>query len=802
MEIKEKLILEQDLISFYAVKSSNKSIGIIEEYSKNPSITYSGIKRYITKDIELLKSFSTENLIKLLTAVSSKDTAMNDALVKIIMERLKTEKFFCEDIDNEFFMKPVHSNNIMWSKLGKENLEKIKTEIIKRLKNTKGTSVENIANNLKFVEDAANFLKYFEDGIFTEEKIATLEEMISKDENALRYMNFGLFQDKIYNIGTDFVKYISKFPALSAQLIILEKHNPELLKVLENEIKSYKNLPDNYDKIEVLMTYFTKKSFAINLDKATQIDENNLIDCAFLNFKTQSDPDVINVEYGENYNERLKAEYDKKYNEAENISQKLNVYFNKRFSMSIGEAKKIIEEYASDLENLNISEEDRKLFSEIENILKINKETDIDEIYNECITEYKAVEIMNIKQKIASECALSYTESMEQTDKSFRKMLKDDDLSETIDYNGIKVKQVKLRGNFDLLVHSTDTGFISEQKIDKETNFVKKWAIGKDKSNHIISTSYINQDFLGCAPVNENGVMYGFTKINREDIKLMGVTDINTYSREFSYSSKYQKYMSAKTMPYNSRRVYNEFALEREKVTPDYVILFDDMNEKVKENAYRAATQFEIPVLYIDKEEIVKQQMENLQNLIENFKQSGDVEILKHILNTYETNSAGWLLNRGSEEDKSYTGEIDNSHFKHTFEEMWKNIDNTISEYINTATNNKDTQDLVKIGMILLSEMELYKDCSEVRPISKTELTFDANKIVEKVNKGFDKIGESEYKINLEEIKTTDQYRIKIKDIMQNALHGENKVTLTDVILAERVKLQMEKREDTKEYDE
>ena len=42
--------------------------------------------------------------------------------------------------------------------------------------------------------------------------------------------------------------------------------------------------------------------------------------------------------------------------------------------------------------------------------------------------------------------------------------------------------------------------------------FTKKYKVtrrqnnGKNKNNHIISTAYGNQDFLGMAPVGENGV--------------------------------------------------------------------------------------------------------------------------------------------------------------------------------------------------------------------------------------------------------------------------------------------------------
>lgn len=306
--------------------------------------------------------------------------------------------------------------------------------------------------------------------------------------------------------------------------------------------------------------------------------------------------------------------------------------------------------------------------------------------------------------------------------------------------------------------------------------------IGVDKENHVISTTLVTNDFLGTSPVGNNGVRYGFTAIPEEDIRLMGVTDLNTYSTSFSYDAARKKYMSAKTLPYNSRRVYSEFGIEREGTIPNYAVIFDDDSEEVKNNSYKAASQFDIPVVFIDKKEIEQQQIGNLRELITKIKKEGNIEDVKSLINCYETNRAGWLLNRYKEEkDESFTENIDNSRFEQDFDTIGAEIEGVVKEYLSTAVEKSDVQELTGIMEILLGEIELYKDCEKTTPISKTQISFDAKGLVEGVNEALNKVGASEYAVDTEQLPGVEDYKLTIKQIIANALTGENSVTIVDI---------------------
>ena len=67
----------------------------------------------------------------------------------------------------------------------------------------------------------------------------------------------------------------------------------------------------------------------------------------------------------------------------------------------------------------------------------------------------------------------------------------------------------------------------------------------------------------------------------KDNIRLMGNTDINSYTVSFGYDAKYKKYLTASTMPYYSRKVYNEIGVEKEGVIPSCVIISEDFDEAV-----------------------------------------------------------------------------------------------------------------------------------------------------------------------------------------------------------------------------
>ena len=742
-ELIKKIIEEQDIVALYTYDGFNKSLGIMQEYSNG--ILYSELKKFILQNSEMLKKFTTKNLYTLLA--STYDESEKQIINEQIAERLEKEDFFCEDIDSEVFLHPIHTYD-SYGKIDKDVRNKINIELEKQLKEL-GKEYEIIDKNIKNYPDAANFLKYYKDGIFNNDKIAMINKFIEKDSKALEYMNFGIFKDNIFEIGSEFCEYISKFPTISYQLIFLEEKSPEIFKKISERFKNYNDIKENLDEIEVLITYCARNAFDL---KEKNIKIEDLLECAYRN---SNEFKLINVECGEDYKKRLNQELDKQYTNAKDIKEKLNIYMNKKYSLSLSGAKDLLKDFGTDIENLELSEETKKLFLELGEIVNLEDEKEIDRLFKENEMTYSTIQVKKIKNKI-----------------------KNNENVANIEYKGKKIPCVKLKGNFNFLVHSTDAEFVNTK--NSVENFAEDWSSGKDKKNHIISTTYINQDFLGMAPVAKNGVRYAFSNLEKSKLKLMGVTDLNTYSNSFAYNSVKRQYMSSKTLVYNSRRVYSEFGIEREGTIPDYVVICDDDLPEVIENSYKSASQFEIPIIYINKAEIEKEQIKNLEDMLGQFRNTKDTEVLHKLINTYETNMAGWLLNRSDEiqDDKSHTANVDNTRFKEDFKQIQSQIEDTVKEYFKESKENKISDNKIsEVISILLDEIELYEGCEETKPISKTRVSFNVQELLQEANKTLDDIGKSELKVDMDAKMTSKQYKKKIQEFVKNALNGEELIT-------------------------
>ena len=304
----------------------------------------------------------------------------------------------------------------------------------------------------------------------------------------------------------------------------------------------------------------------------------------------------------------------------------------------------------------------------------------------------------------------------------------------------------------------------------------------------IIASAYMNQDFLGCAPVGENGVMYGFTDIDVEKVNIMGTTDINSYVRSYDHSASANKYRTADEMPYESRRVYSEIGIERTDTKPNCVVMFDDLEDEAKMNAYDAAAEFNIPIYYIDKKEIAEQQIERLQGKIADFKETKDINKLDEIINTYETNAAGFLLNRTKKEvDETHTSQIDNTVFKEQFDKVENEIYDSVTQHLEYISSKEDknllVSDIVKIKEIAEKEEALYSETMEQKPISKTESRFKNTEIKGLSEKILDQVDSVEYK----------DKGLSMKALVAGAI---DEVKVKDIEEVDRIKMSREKEDE------
>ena len=116
-------------------------------------------------------------------------------------------------------------------------------------------------------------------------------------------------------------------------------------------------------------------------------------------------------------------------------------------------------------------------------------------------------------------------------------------------------------------------------------------------------------------------------------------------------------------------------------------------------------------------------------------EETQDLSVLSELISMYETNVAGWLLNRDpAKEDDSFTKKVDNERFRLDFEARETIIYEMVEQYIEQALQVGDNGKLTQIVSIMQTEIEKYNLVNIGKtPISQTKMKFDAQSILDQI---------------------------------------------------------------------
>lgn len=689
-KLRARVIEEQDIVVYFWYNAFEEQL-FSEQIDSEYDMTYWDFGNiFLVNNLDIIPELSMNNLVYLL---SSNNNEIVQLAKEQIMQRFENGEhiFSGENSELDAFGVRVSAWQTAFSKLGKENIEKFKAILDRKERELKESNPRVYELLCKFPTYIGmdNFLSCYENGSITLDKLELLEKLALENPNMLNTINFRIFDDEIFEMGEEFISRIAKFPNFSNKLINLAKNNPELFQIVKKhftELEQTQTIQEALDIEYKILGYITRNAISIK----GNIDFESLANCAIRNHEIIGN---ISIDYTENYEEEFEKECDKQYARNPILEEKKNILFNKYFGMSLYNAEDFFIRYIKNIDQIQLQQQDIKDYiAEVARVLQVEDEAELDKIY------YSARKMATPLQNIHFEYELrdAYTKTFVQALNETHNNLNGTEEVQYIEFQGEKIKQIKLNGKFNLLVHSTDSGFKEEKNIEK--GILNAWKHQKDPSAHLASSCFMTQDFLGHVPANEKGVLAVFTSVNSKDLSLMGPSDINSHIRNYNYESGDGMYMSAENLPYYSRRIYSEVPVERKK--PDYFLLFDDSSEEVVQNTYKAALEFGVSVCFIDKKEIVEQQIQNLKELMTQFKESGDLSILQNLVSTYETNVAGWLLNRDSSEiDDSLTSNINNERFREHFEQIEASIYTIIGEYIQENRGKTDfSQKLIQIS--------------------------------------------------------------------------------------------------------
>ncbi len=434
-----------------------------------------------------------------------------------------------------------------------------------------------------------------------------------------------------------------------------------------NIITSFSNNPTFYDQF-------------LNTD--TELKEEDIKYLTLYTLGNHSFP-ISNINDLRNYDKVRENYINDTIHKSNNILEIKDALFEKVYGISYAKAREIYNPYYKAVEFSPSSFPDVivDIFNDIKMIMEEkNPKVLVESSYSGSIMipEYKIITIKSIMKRIIVN---NYNQSVYSVRNN----------KPSLNMNGIDFyKAAGEKGNdkFNLIIHSLGaySGFYPD---NPDFSFKDDWNRPKIAS-HGLCTSLIGNNSLGTARVTY--AVLGFTDFEENSLLLGANEDIvsstanvkfDTSSAELGIGAKKSKYFLADDMLDWTRHTHNEIVFERrskanKKRQPSYIVyMCDDFDEikkqyeeksldghelKVLEYTMKAAKDFGLPIVVVERAKIVKHEYDKIMDSLEEFcklpeskMDSSTIDKYIHdILISFESNHAG---------NRSYHEDLDNKYF-------------------------------------------------------------------------------------------------------------------------------------------
>ena len=636
------------------------------------------IVKYVLENPNVLSHYSTENLIRLSAFSNSFDL---EAMTNEMQKRFNNGENIFEIIprvsyaygekyvDVLSFIKKISSIDIELVKnMAKKACESAKKYLPTNFYNMFLT--DGAVTNVSCISSALSLASMIKNGEIDNRGFNFLNSM-TDNKTFFTSFNYNMLNSSIMDdFGFDFATKMGRFSELSDELISLKENNPKVYEALKQMINS------SSDESLQSFTSKTKSDIDFMFKNASVLEENidNINLEALQEYIGFIDKFEVNdiPKFSNDFSERLfKSSYEKlqhnlkKYLDGFKIEgytppsadfSRIKDDYYKTFFQSTKSSiddfiKKYSHNYSEIREKLMKNESLKPYLSLVDTLMKIDSTTDPQEFAEivkatDSSMRFTANDLSMADEILRREYVNSYLDAFDKTNTEIKNRM----TSEV--HDGKSVDVVDLSDNFSFIVHSSDSGFVAEKKLIDDS-FSKTFRQTRDISTHGISSSFISPNSMGFAPVGDNGVLYGFTKMNSDAIQGMGSTDIDSNVTDYGFSSGVkQEYMLPGDVSNQTYRLYNEFLLDRDMVDPSCVIITSDMSETVQKNSYRAASELGVPVVRINVLEVAERQTTDIKNKLASYDKTHDVNAIVSAVRNYESGTSGFNLNTLNTEGK------------------------------------------------------------------------------------------------------------------------------------------------------
>lgn len=563
-------------------------------------------------------------------------------------------------------------------------------------------------------------------------------------------INFNIL-DKKYEFLDDIIDYIVTDIDIQDQITNLSLSRLKLFELLYTRLKqtttyvnpyidqilykiaqvsfsaSPKNLGDIYEELLTNIESLIEENIKLNdnqLDTilyllVTPIKYNNINTLEDItNFDKIDEKELIRI------NRTINQSLEKK-----DIEKIKDILLVRLYGINFKTAKQICSNY--DISEIKITEENKDLFEMYKAIYQIVSEQDINILYDLFISikefpnrDYRRITIFENELR-----------------KAFAKDLHSQIYR--IDNNSYKITEevpiYEVPNDFKMIITALGS---FQNKFDNKENYFEYWNSPTIKY-HGNCCSLISNSNLSMAIVKN--IILGFSTMDDNMLLLCDISDMNStpLSQEFDIINKKDKqtYTSANKMIDNTRSNFNELVYERRDITsnpkyykknPDYIVFieeYENIDEEMRKSlldlnkleylysqkeeqqtkfkeSLKAAKNFNIPIVKINREKLAKSEISKLENLYEEFVRTKNPILLNKIINKFESNRVGNSNDHYIIMEKYFSSEyIDN---------MLDNIKKVIEE----EPNKTNLYNSLKLA--IREEEEKVRKCHHARTYNQT----------------------------------------------------------------------------------
>lgn len=685
------------------------------------------LKKLKDKDLkDLLSAHNPSELSKLIEELNINE--MIEVFAKTLNKDLE------DKLIHEFIKKPYFKNNTDYSL--EELLSKLEPsnkEIICNCLDEQFEELEvplNIKDKLRKVSyDEKIFLIYgTKENVLNEEKYKLISDLLDKDPFAINSLNIDLFEDNIYNISKNVIPKIYRYENLTKSYIDLlkskNKNSKLMLLLIEYLNKTTPNLDIYAKKLESIINYLSNIDDPnidnYNLNNITEeelvaLEEYICIDVSdhlisnetvLYLYRNSNHGNITGDTFKEISQKRI-LELDNKMLDDPDIQTAKDCIFKKYFKISEAQVSLILRKYDTSLDKVKHRIKNQtylEYYNELKNIYNSEDINALKEYYHNQPTTHRIDECLYLYEEFDR----VYNESIAENIKGYQNG-KHNTISITDEDTTKYVGVIELESDFDLIVHSTDAYGQMEMIND---NYFDSWNYSEKTSNHGICASFISNSNLGTANVKGKGVMFGFTKLNGNSISSMAPYDlVSKNDGVITTTRRPPMFTDVDDLADYTRHTHNELVLERRNISegseypviqPNCLIIFEEMDEKIKQNTLKAQADFkergiDLPIIYINRKKVAEKEARRVEEMLNIYEQNPNIELLAEIINKYESNRCGEDFEQAFKPEELFNKErIYNAIIK-TIEYIKTKNDGTLAKQMISMINHEnDKFELIK----------------------------------------------------------------------------------------------------------